>query len=232
MAANPHAVNPSLFGKLPFDPLRDFAAVTLAGLQPLVLTLHPSVPARSVAELIALFKSHPGKYAYGTSGTAGPQHLAGEMFRSMAGVDIVHVPYKGGTPATVDLIAGQVQFAFGGTTNVLPHVRSGRLRVIATASEKRTPFAPELPTVSESGLPGFESTAWLGALVPAATPKPIVRRLNTEMVKALRTAEVHDKLFTQSIEAVGNTEEQFDNFIRTEVVRWGKLVRAAGIKPE
>lgn len=232
MTANPMTVNPSLFPKLPFDPVRDFAAVTLAGLQPLVLTVHPAVAARSVSELIALFRSNPGKYAYGTSGTAGPQHLAGEMFRTMAKVDIVHVPYKGGAPATVDLIAGQVQFAFGGTTNVMPHVRAGRLRGLATAGEKRTPFAPELPTVAESGLPGFESTAWLGTLAPAGTPRTVVARLNGEMVRALRVPEIREKLFNQGIEAVGNSEEQFATFIRSEIVRWARVVREAGIKPE
>lgn len=232
MTANPHTVNPSLYAKMPFDPVKDFAPVTLAGLQPLIVTVHPSLPARSVKELVALLKANPGKYSYGTSGTAGPQHLAGEMFKVMTGTDIVHVPYKGAAPATADLIGGQVQIAFGGTTNVLPHVKAGRLRALATATLKRTPFAPELPTLDESGLPGFESTAWLGLLAPAATPREAVVRLNAEMVKAIRQPDTQEKLFAQGIEGVGNTPEQFAAFIRDEIAKWGKVVKAAGIRAE
>jgi len=232
MTANPHTVNPSLYAKMPFDPVKDFAPVTLAGLQPLIVTVHPSLPARSVKELVAVLKANPGKYSYGTSGTAGPQHLAGEMFKVMTGTDIVHVPYKGAAPATADLIGGQVQIAFGGTTNVLPHVKAGRLRALATATLKRTPFAPELPTLDESGLTGFESTAWLGLLAPAATPRESVARLNAEMVKAIRQPDTQEKLFAQGIEGVGNTPEQFAAFIRDEIAKWGKVVKAAGIRAE
>jgi tripartite-type tricarboxylate transporter receptor subunit TctC len=232
MTANPHTVNPALYPKMPFDPVKDFAPITLAGLQPLIVAVHTSLPARNVKEFIAVLKANPGKYSYGTSGTAGPQHLAGEMFKVMTGTDITHVPYKGAAPATADLIGGQVQIAFGGTTNVLPHVKAGRLRALATATLKRTPFAPDLPTLDESGLTGFESTAWLGLLAPAATPRDVVARINAEAVKAIRQPETQEKLFAQGIEGVGNTPVEFAGFIRDEIAKWGKVVKAAGIRAE
>jgi len=232
MTANPHAVNPVLHAKMPFDPMRDFAPVTLAGLQPLILVVHPSLPARTVKQFIALARANPGKLAYGTSGTAGPQHLAGEMFKVMTGTDLVHVPYKGAAPATADLIAGQVQLAFGGTTNVLPHVKTGRLRALATATLTRTRFAPELPTLDESGLPGFESVAWLGLLAPAGTPREIVSRLHSEVAKALRAPDTQEKLLAQGIEGVGNNPAEFTTFLQQEIAKWSKVVQQAGIKAE
>jgi len=218
-SAGPLAINASLFAKMPFDPVRDLAPVTLAASTPNVLVVHPSVPARTVKELIALARARPGAINFASSGHGTPAHLAGELFNSMAGVKIVHVPYKGAAPALADLLGGQVQLMFSTMPPALPHVKDGKLRAIAVTSLRRSPAAPELPTMHET-LAGFEANTWHGVVVPAGTPADIVARLNREIVAILHQ------------EPVGNTPEEFADYIRTETLKWAKVVRDSGAKAE
>ena len=224
------AINPSLYEKLPFDVLRDFAPVTLTVLQPHLLVVHPSVPAKSVKELIALAKAQPGRLNFASSGNGSLAHLAGEMFKTAAGVDIVHVPYKGAAPSLVDLIAGQVHLVFSSSPSVMPHVRSGKLRALAVTTQKRVAIVPELPTVIESGLPGFTATGWYGVLAPAATPANVVARLNTDIVGTLRHAEVRQRLVDLGLEVETTTPQGFGEFMKAEIAKYAKIVRSANVK--
>lgn len=224
------AINPSFYPKLPYDPVRDYTPVTLLGSAPYLLVAHPAVPARSVKEILALAKSRPGKLTYASSGTGGIPHLAFEMLKSMSGLDIVHVPYKGGGAALPDLLGGQVQFLISTVSPVLPHVRSGKLNAIGVTSPKRLLALPNLPAIGES-IPGYEVLTWYAVLAPARTPKNIVARLNAEFVKALNVHEIKERLQTYDFEVIGSTPEQLGKYIRTEIATWAKVVKASGAKP-
>ena len=212
-----NTINATLYAKLPFDFARDFAPVALTTSAANVLVVHPSVPARSVAELIRLAKARPGQLNYGSAGTGTAPHLSAELFKSMAGISLVHIPYKGSPLAVTDLLGGQVALMFSPASTVLPHVKSGRLRALAVTTSARMPSLPELPTVAESGLPGFETVTWFGFLVPAATPREIVGKLNAEIVKVLAQPEARQQFATQGIDVIGGTPEQFAAYIRAEI---------------
>jgi tripartite-type tricarboxylate transporter receptor subunit TctC len=224
------AINVSLYKKLPYDPVKDFAPVTLATSAPLVLVVHPSIPARSVQELIGLARSRPGQLVYASSGSGGPQHLAGELFKLMAKIDMVHVPYKGGAPAITDLVGGHVQLFFGGLPPALPHVRANKLRALAVTSAARTQIMPTTPTISESGIKGFAIDNWQGMMAPAKTPAEIVTRLNTELVKALRLPEIKQRLFDQGTEPVASSPQQFHAYIKSEIEKYADVIRKSGAK--
>jgi tripartite-type tricarboxylate transporter receptor subunit TctC len=227
-----NAINATLYLKLPFDFARDFAPVALAGSSPNILVVHPSVPARSVAELIKLAKARPGQLSFGSSGTGTVPHLAGELFKSMTGLDIVHIPYKGSPQATVDLIGGQFEVMFGISSAVMPEVKNGRLRALAVTTAARLPSMPRLPTVAESGLPGFEAVTWFGFMVPVATPREIVSRLNADMVQVLARPDVRQQLAIQSIDAIGSTPEQFAAYLRDEIIKWARVIKESGARAE
>ena len=223
-------IHPSLYAKLPFDPLKDFAPVTVLAAVPNALVVHPSLPARNVKELIALAKSKPGQLNYASTGAGQSTHLSMELFKTMAGLKITHVPYKGSAPAVTDLLGGHVPVMFDNMPSALPHVKAGKLRALAVSTLKRSPVAPEIPTVAESGLPGFEVSVWFAVLAPAATPKAIVDRLNQILVKALQAPDVRERLLTQGAEPVGNTPEQFTDLMKRDLVKWAKVVKAADIR--
>ncbi len=232
VASSSHTINPSVYRKLGYNPARDFAPVTLIASGPGLLVVHPAVPAKSVKELIALGKAKPGQLNYASAGNGTPPHLAAELFKSMAGVDFVHVPYKGNVPAFVDLIAGSVSLSFPTITSGLPPVRSGKLRALGVTSKQRSAVVPEIPTIAEAGLPGYEATTWYGMLAPAATPAGIVTRLQREMVDAIGLPDIRDKLLAQGLEPVGNKPSEFAGIISAELVKWSKVVAAAGVKAE
>ncbi len=231
-AVSTHAINPTLYSKLPYDPIRDFAPVTLVTSVPNVLVVHPSVPARTVQDLISIAKARPGQlnFASGSTGSAG--HLAGELFKAMAGVDMVHIPYKGAAPAVVDLLAGHVSLMFDNMSSALPNIKSGRVRAIAVTTLKRSPMLPALPTISESGLRGFDISTWFGVFAPAGTAPAIVARLNAEIVRALATPEMRERLAALGAEPVGNKPEEFAAFIREEIPKYAKVIKASGAKAD
>ena len=231
-SAGPLAINASLFVKMPFDPIKDLAPVTLAASTPNVLVVHPSLRAATVKELIALAKARPGEINFASSGHGTPAHLAGELFNSMAGVKMVHVPYKGAAPALADLLGGQVQLMFSTMPPALPHVKDGKLRALAVTSAKRSPAAPDLPTVDEIALPGFEANTWHGVVAPAGTPRAIIARLNREIVAILHLPDVVERLSAQGAEPVGSTPEEFAAYIGSETLKWAKVVRDSGAKAE
>jgi len=226
------AVNPALYPKLPYDPLRDFAAVTLIASAPYVLVVPPSLPARNVKELVALARAKPGDLAYVSLGSGSMGHLSGELLASMAGVKLLHVPYKTLGQALPDLISGQVQLYFLGIASAQPHVRSGKVRAIGVSSAKRSPQMSQVPTVSESGVKGFDVTGWYGAFVPAGTPQEIVARLHKEIVRALALPDVRERLSGEGADLVGNTPREFDAFVRSELVKWAKVVKLSGAKAD
>jgi tripartite-type tricarboxylate transporter receptor subunit TctC len=224
------AINPSLYRTVAYDPLKDFAAITHGVSVPNILVVHPSVAAKSVRDLVALAKGAQGRLAFASAGNGTSGHLALELFRMSAGLQLVHVPYKGGGPALVELIAGQVQALFSIALAATPQVKAGKVRALAITSAERSPVAPELPTVAESGFPGFEVIGWFGWLAPARTPNAIVERLNREIVIALNRPEVRNRLLDMSTVPVGNTPRQFAGFIRSERDKWARVVRDAGIR--
>ncbi len=226
------AINPSLYRKVPYDPVKDFAAITQGIAVPNILIVHPSVPATSVRELISVAKARQGELTFASAGNGTSGHLALELFRQSAKIDVVHVPYKGGGPALAEVIAGQVQALFSIALAATPQVKAGRVRALAISSADRSPVAPDLPTIAESGFPGFEVIGWFGWLAPAATPKDIVARLNREIVSVLKQPEVRERLAGMSTVPVGNTSKAFGDFIRAERDKWGKVIRQAGIKLE
>jgi tripartite-type tricarboxylate transporter receptor subunit TctC len=228
----PLAINPSLYAKLPYDAARDFAPVSLVTVMPFVLVVHPALPARTVKELIALARSRPGELNYGSPGNGSSTHLANELLKSMTGMKIAHVPYKGVAPAATDLISGQIQMMSGDLSTLVPHIRSGRMRALAVTSSRRSGLLPETPTIGESGVPGYEASGWFGVLVPAGTPPNIVQRLNAAMLKGLAAADARERLSAFGGEVAPGTPEQFAAHIRTEAAKWGKLIRALGLKPE
>jgi tripartite-type tricarboxylate transporter receptor subunit TctC len=231
-SVGPLAINASLFARMPFDPLKDLAPVTLAASTPNVLVVHPSLPVTTVQELIALAKARPGAINFASSGQGTPAQLAGELFNSMAGVKMVHVPYKGSAPALADLLGGQVQVMFSTLPPALPHVTAGRLRALAVASLRRSPAAPQLPTLDETALPGFEATTWHGVMVPAGTPSAIVAKLHDDIVAVLRTPDVAERLSSQGADAIGSSPEEFASYIRSETLKWAKVIRESGAKAE
>jgi tripartite-type tricarboxylate transporter receptor subunit TctC len=225
-----HAINASLYANLPYDPVKDFAAVTLIARVPNLLVINPEIPAKNVAELIALMKANPGKFTFASSGNGTSQHLSGELFKSMAGVEMQHIPYKGSPPALQDVVGGQVSMTFDNITTAWPLAKAGKLRALAVTTAKRSSVAPEVPTLAESGLPGFEIGSWQGVFAPAGTPPEIVKRLNAEIVKILNLPDVREKLVALGAEPVGDTPEQFSAYVKTEVVKWSDIVRKSGAK--
>lgn len=224
-----HAVNPSLFRNLPYDPVRDFAPIALVIEAEGLLVVHPSVPARTVGELIALARVRPGKLTYASGGNGTASHLAGELFKAMAAVDIVHVPYKGNAPALTDLIGGHLHMQFATMPTVLPYVRNGTLRGIAVIGSERSAQLPQLPTIAESGLPGYSVNNWIGLFAPAGTPAAIVNKLNGEVVKIMQSPDVLARMETEGARFAPNSPEQFARFVRSEGVKWSKIIRDAGI---
>lgn len=227
-----HVINPALHAKVAYDPFRDFAPITQAAEVPNVVSVNPGVPARSIKELIALAKAKPGTLSYGSAGIGSSQHLAGELFREMAGVNIVHVPYKAASTANLDLIAGRIQLAFAATTS-LPYIRDGRLVGLAVTSRRRNAALPELPTVAEAGIPGYEAAAWYGVLAPAGTPRAIVARLHRDFTATLAQPEVREKLAAQTIEVTTSASPAaFEEFLHREQAKWSALVKKAGAKAD
>jgi tripartite-type tricarboxylate transporter receptor subunit TctC len=223
-------INPSLFAKLPFDPLKDFAPVTILAAVPNLLVVHPSLPVRNVKELIALAKAKPGQLNYASSGAGQSTHLSMELFKSMAHVNMIHVAYKGSSPAITDLLGGHVLLMFDNMPSALPHAKAGKLRGIAVSTARRSPVMPDVPTVAESGLPGFEVSVWFAVLAPAATPREIVERLNGILVKALQSPDVRERLSTQGAEPIGGTPADFTAVMKRDLAKWAKVVKDANIK--
>jgi len=232
MISSSHSVNPSLMKKLPYDLITDLAPITQATTQPYALVVHPSVPAKSVRELIALAKAKPGMLNYGSSGTGGLSHLSGALFASLANININHVPYKGGSPALTDVIAGQIQMLYSTILQAHTQLKAGRLRALAVTTAKRSPAAPELPTMAEAGVPGYEVAGWYGVVAPAKTPRPIIVKLNQQIVRILHLPEVGEKLAADGSEPVGSTPEQFGAHIKAEVAKWRNLIQKTGIRAE
>ena len=231
-AAGPMAVNPSLYDKLPYDSLKDFAYVTNMVIFPLILITHPSVPVKTTQELVNLAKAKPKQIFFATPGSGNSAHLAGELLNSMANILTVHVPYKGQGPAMADLVTGQVQMMFASIPSVLAQVKSGQVNAIAMGSAKRVPSLPDIPTLSESGVPGFEAYSWVGILAPAKTPKDIITKLNKEIVDILKQKDVADMLNQQGALPVGDTPEQFAAYVKAEINKWGAVVKSANIKAD
>ena len=227
-----NAINPNLHPKLPYDTLKDFAPVTRLSAFPNILVVHPSMPVKSVKDLIALGKARPGQLNYGSSGSGTPAQLAGVMFGDAAGVKMVHVPYKGSAPALAALIGGETQLMFASLGSSLTFIKSGRLRPLAVTSAKRSAAIPEMPTIAESGFPGFEAITWHGLMVPAGTPAPIVQRLNAETVKILRQPDFVAWLLSQGADATPSTPEEFTTFLKSELALYARLVKQSGMKPD
>ncbi len=232
IAAVNHVVLPSLYPKLPYDIERDFTPVVLLATVPIVVTVHPSVPAKSVAELIALAKAKPGTLNYASSGNGAGTHLAGELFKMQAGVNLTHVPYKGSGPAMTDLIGGQVQLMFADLPSATSQIKGGKLRALAVGSPRPSALVPDLPTVAASGLPDYEAYTWVGIMAPAGTPREIVARLNTETVAALGRQDLKDALASQGAEASPGTPEQFGSHVKSELAKWSQVVKTAGIRAD
>jgi tripartite-type tricarboxylate transporter receptor subunit TctC len=224
------AVNPALYGKVPYDPVRDYAPITLLGTGTYILVVHPSLPVKSVKELIALAKARPGQIAYSSSGNGSGGHLAAELLSSMAGIKLLHVPYKGGGPALMDLIAGQVQVLFATQLASWPHVQSGRIRALAVSTAKRPASLPGLPTIAEAALPGYDSGVWYGILAPAGTPREIIQKLNHEIVRALNQPDYRSLLVNNGIDPIGSPPEQLGQYIKSELVKWAKVVKDAAVR--
>ena len=225
-----HAINASLYKNLPYDPVKDFAPITLIVRVPNMLVVNPDISAKNVGELIALMKANPGKYSFASSGNGTSQHLSGELFKSMAGVDMQHIPYKGSPPALQDVVGGQVSMTFDNITTAWPLAKGGKLRALAVTTAKRSAIAPEVPTLAESGLAGYEVGSWQGVFAPAGTPPAIVQRLNAEIVKIINMPDVKEKLVGLGAEPVGNTPEEFGALVKSEVAKWADVVKKSGAK--
>jgi tripartite-type tricarboxylate transporter receptor subunit TctC len=230
LGTNTHAINMSLYAKPGYDLQKDFAPIALTTSAPMVLIIHPSLPAKTVKEFIALAKANPNKLNYASGGSGSSAHVITELFKSMAGVQLVHVAYKGVAQATTDLIAGQIQLSFNSTSNALTHMQAGRVRGLAISTAARSVSAPGLPTMAESGLPGFDASIWQGIFAPARTAPEIITRLNREITGALGTSEVKDQLTAQGIDALSSSPEQFSAFIRTEIAKWAQVIKVSGAK--
>jgi tripartite-type tricarboxylate transporter receptor subunit TctC len=226
------AINPSLYSKLNYDLLKDFAPVSMVASVPLIVLVHPSVPVASIKELIALAKAKPGQLNYASFGNGTAAHLATELFKSMAGVDMTHVPYKGAAPAMNDLLGGQVNLMFESILTGMPHVRAGRLRALAVTSAKRLPRVSDIPTVAEAGVPGYEVDPWFGVVAPAATPPSVISKLNQEIVRIIKLPDVEERIASTGAFALGSTPQQLGAFMRAEVAKWGKVIRAIGVRAD
>lgn len=232
MATPPLAVNPSLYTKVPYDLTRDFVAVTNVAGSSNLLVVHPSVTASSTKEFVALLKAHPGKLTYGSSGVGGATHLAVALLTNMAAVEATHVPYKGGAPAVADLVAGRLSFMMANLTTALPHIRSGRLRALAIGTSKRSALFPELPTVAESGVPGYEATNWNGIVGPTRTSNAVVQQMQREIAAVLKEPAIAEKMTAAGLEPIGDTPAEFARYLAAEASKWGKLVKSAQIRAE
>ncbi len=232
LASVTHSINPTLLSKLPYDSVKDFSAITLVASGPNVLVVHPSLPVRSVAEFVMLLKATPGKYNYASSGNGSGGHLATELFKSIAGIDINHIPYKGNGPATVDLLAGQVPIMFTSTAPMLPHMRSGKLRGLATTGASRSSATPDIPSIAELGYPGYEASLWYGILAAAGTPPAIIKLLNAQFVNALKAPDVRERFTALGIDVVGSTADSLDKHLRAELAKWEKVIKTAKIRTE
>ena len=228
----PNSINVSLQPRLPYDPVADFAPVSLVASTPNILVVHPSLPVKTVRELVALAKARPGALNYPSAGIGSSSHLAGGVLALLSGINIVHVPYKGGGPAMIDTISGQMQMMFATMPAAMPHVKTGRVRPVAVTTTKRSRTLPQLPTIAETGIKDFEAATWYGVLVPARTPRAVIERLHGEIVRILAVPETHERLAAQGFEPVGGTPEAFAAYIKSEIAKWGKVIRAAGIKAE
>lgn len=232
MGSSPtHATAPSIYPSLPYNPVSDFAPITLIGTTPNVLVVHPSIPAKSVAELIALAKQKPGALTFASAGNGSSQHLSGELFAVMSGVRLTHVPYKGAAPAIADMLAGHVNMGFHNMVDVLPHIKAGTLRAIGVTSPQRSKTIPDVPAIAESGIPGYAAEVWFGLFAPANTPRPVVQRLHQEITKALGDSEVRAKLDSFGAAVSGMGPEPFAAYLKEEVNKWSDIVRRAGVKP-
>ncbi len=229
LASTSFTVAPSLYRKLPFDPVRDFAPITRLAIAPGALIVHPSLPVNSARDLVALAKARPGQITFGSAGIGSGSHLGGELFNFIAGVQLLHVPYKGSSLASTAVLAGEVAVAFTNPTSGLPHVKAGRLRMLAVTTAERWPLLPETPTLAEAGLPGYEILIWNGLLAPAATPQTIIQRLHRELAKILRAPTIAERLAVDGSRPIVETPEQFAGFISHEIAKWEKVVKAAGI---
>jgi tripartite-type tricarboxylate transporter receptor subunit TctC len=225
-----HAINIALYRSVPYDPVRDFTPISLLATLPMVLVLHPAVQATTVQELVALAHKRPGELNFASAGNGGPTHLTAEVFKNMAKASIVHVPFKGNAQALTELISGRVQMMFSNPLTAMPHVRSGRLRAVAVSTAKRSPQAPELPTIAESGLPGFDVTPWYGVLGPAALPHAITARLNSDIMEIVKTPDMRERFVAQGVDLAASTPEQFAALIKAEVPKWRKIVQDSGAK--
>ena len=225
-----HAINATLYSSLPYDPVKDFVAITLIARVPNMLVVNNDIPAKNVAELIALMKANPGKWNFASSGNGTSQHLSGELFKGMANVQMQHIPYKGSPPALTDVMGGQVSMTFDNITTAWTLAKAGKLKALAVTTAKRSPIAPDVPTLAESGLPGYEIGSWQGVFGPAGIPPEIVKRLNTEIVKIINAPDVQKKLVELGAEPVANSPEEFAAFVKTEVVKWGDVVKKSGAK--
>ncbi len=228
-----HTMNPALYPKsLPYHPLRDFSPISMVATGPQTLVVNPSLPVRTVKDLVALAKAKPGQINFASSGTGGPMHLSGELLKTMAGINIIHVPYKGGGPALNDVIGGQIEMTFVGAPASMPHIRSGRLRILAVSTAKRTVALPDVPTVAESGYPGFEVGAVYSMLGPAGMPPALVGRLHGELVKIVAQRDIRERFVALGLEALGSTPESLTEFIKADLVKWSKLVQSIGLKTD
>jgi tripartite-type tricarboxylate transporter receptor subunit TctC len=229
VVSSSYSINPSLYAKLPFDPQKDLAPVSLLAEAPFLLVVHPSVPAKSVKDLIALARAQPGMLTYGSGGNGSSGHLAGALFESAAGVKLSHIPYKGAGAALIDLISGQITFMFASVLSSTPHVKQQRLRVLAVTGTKRTAALPEAPPIAEAGLPGYSTTTWYGLLVPAGTPKAVIDRLSAAANKAMSAPELRSRLLNDGAEPVGSSPAAFEKHLAAEIAKWRKVVKAAGV---
>lgn len=227
-----NVINPSLYPKMAFDFQKDFVHVTNMASTPGMVVVHPSVPAKNIKELVALAKARPGQLRHGSTGIGSPHHLAGELFKSMADVKMIHVPYKGATPAITDVVAGHIEIYFGAMVSTVPHVKNGRLRALAMTSAKRSPAAPEILTLQEQGFKGFETGSWFGLHVPAATPRDIVAKLHAETLRAINQPDIRNRMQPEGAEFIGDTPEQFAAYIRGEIEKWSRAVKVSGAKAE
>ena len=227
-----HTINVTLYRKLSYNFVQDFAPITRLAATPNILVVHPSVPAKSVQELIALAKSRPGQLNYASSGSGSSSHLAGELFKNMTGVDLVQIPYKGGGPAVTSLIAGEAEVGFTTAPSVLQHVKAGRLRALAVTSAKRSAAAPDLPTIAESGVPGYDANTWYGVLAPRGTPAAIIARLHDALVKIMQAPDILSRIAVHGYEPETDTPKEFAVYIKSEIAKWGKVVKAAGIRAD
>ena len=223
-----HAINQSLYKKMPFDPVKDFAPLSRVATVPNLLVAHPSQPFKTVKEMIAYAKANPGKITFGSPGSGASPHVSGELFKSMTGTDLLHIPYKGSAPAMTDLLGGQTSVMCDNMPSAIQHVRSGKLRPIAVTTAKRSPELPDVPTIAEAGVPGYEATSWFGMFAPAGTPKPVLDKLHAALIKVLNQADVKKKIAEQGGDVVAETPAQFAAFIQAESVKWGKVVKESG----